>query len=131
SLVYDQQVAVEAFSQADLPQDPGLVLLGAIMANGHTVAEGETALLAGVNRLREAPPTDAELAEAKNELRAAALRERETIEGRASAIGYALVVDKDPNAVNTELAKLQAVTAADIQRVARKYLDPQRRMTSR
>jgi zinc protease len=131
SLVYDQQVAVEAFSQADLPQDPGLVLLGAIMASGHTVAEGEAALLAEVNRLREAPPTDAELAEAKNELLASALRERETIEGRASAIGYALIVDKDPNAVNTELAKLQAVTVADVQRVARKYLDPQRRMTIR
>ena len=56
------------------------------------------------------------------------IRERETIDGRASAIGYALRVDGDPNAVNTELAKLQAVTAADIQRVARKYLADDRRI---
>lgn len=131
SLVYDKQIAVEAFSQADLPQDPGLMLLGAIMSNGKTLAEGEAALLAEVKRLRDAPPSAAELSEAKNELLAGALRERETIEGRASAIGYALVVDGDPNAVNTELGKLQAVTAADVQRVAKKYLAEDRRMTIR
>jgi len=131
SLVYDQQIAVESFSQADLPQDPGLFMVGAIMSSGKTIQQGETALLAEVKRLRDAPPTAAELAEAKNELLTGALRERETIEGRASAIGYALRVDGDPNAVNTELAKLQAVTAADVQRVARKYLAEDRRMTIR
>jgi len=131
SLVYDKQVAVEAFSNADLPQDPGLFIVGAIMSSGHTVDEGEAALLAEVKRLREAPPTAAELAEAKNELLTGALRERETIEGRASAIGYALAVTGDANTVNTELAQLQAVTAADVQRVARTYLGEDRRVTIR
>ncbi|TAJ71368.1 MAG: insulinase family protein [Phenylobacterium sp.] len=131
SLVYDQQIAVEAFSSADLPQDPGLFMVGAIMSNGKTIQQGETALLAQVKRLRDAPPTAAELSEAKNELLAGALRERETIEGRGSAIGYALTVDGDANAVNTELARLQAVTAADIQRVTAKYLAEDRRMTIR
>lgn len=129
SLVYDQQIAAEAFSQADLPQDPGLIVLGAIMSNGKTIAQGEAALLAEAKRLRDAPPSEAELAEAKNELLAGALRERETIEGRASAMGYAAIVDGDPNAVNTELAALQKVTAADVQRVARTYLADERRMT--
>ncbi len=131
SLVYDKQIAVEAFSNADLPQDPGLFMVGAIMSNGKTIADGEAALLAEVKRLRDAPPTAAELTEAKNELLAGALRSRETIEGRGSAIGYALTVDGDPNAVNTELAALQAVTAADVQRVAAKYLAEDRRMTIR
>lgn len=131
SLVYDKQIAVEAFSQADLPQDPGMVLVGAIMSNGKTLAQGEAALLAEVKRLRDAPPTDAELAEAKNELLAGSLRERETIEGRASALGYALIVDGDPGSVNTELGELQAVTAADVQRVAKKYMAEDRRMTIR
>lgn len=131
SLVYEKQIAAEAFSNADLPHDPGLVALGAVMASGHTIQEGESALLAEVARLRNAPPSDAELAEAKNELVADALRERETIEGRASALGYALRVAGDPNHVNTDLAAIQAVTAADVQRVAKAYLDPDRRMTIR
>ncbi|PZQ56032.1 MAG: peptidase M16 [Phenylobacterium zucineum] len=131
SLVYDKQIAAEAFSSADLPEDPGMFMVGAILASGHTIAQGETALLAEVKRLRDAPPTAAELAEARNELLAGALKERETIEGRANAIGYSIAVSGDANAVNTELAQLQAVTAADVQRVARKYLADDRRMAIR
>lgn len=129
SLVYDQQVASEVYSDASLPQQPGMVMVGAILASGKTVAEGEKALLAQVARLRDAPPTEAELTEAKNELIAGKLRERETIDGRAFALGYALSTAGDPALANRELAQLQAVSAADVQRVARKYMADNGRMT--
>ncbi|HEY8573419.1 pitrilysin family protein [Phenylobacterium sp.] len=131
SLVYEKQIAAEAFSSADLPAQPGMVAVGAIMASGHTIEEGEKALLAEVKRLRDAPPSAAELAEAKNELIAGKLRERETIDGRGFALGYALRIQGDAAKANTELQDLQAVTAADVQRVARKYLADERRMTIR
>ena len=131
SLVYRQQLAAEAFSSADLPHDPGMFLVGAILASGHTIAQGETALLAEVKRLRDAPPTPAELAEAKNELLAGALRERETIDGRANALGYALRVTGNAANANTELGALQAVSAVDVQRVARKYLSEDWRISIR
>jgi zinc protease len=131
SLVYDKQIAAEIYSNADLPAQPGNFAVGAILASGHTIAEGEAALLAQVKRMRDAPPTPAELAEAKNELVAGKLRERETIDGRGFALGYALRIDGDAAKANTELADLQAVTAADVQRAAKKYLDPQLRMTIR
>jgi zinc protease len=131
SLVYDKQIAAQIFSNADLPQQPGSFMVGAIMSSGHSIDEGEAALLAEVKRLRDAPPTAAELNEAKNELVAGKLRERETIDGRAFALGYALRINGNAAKANTELSDLQAVTAADVQRVAQKYLDPQRRMTIR
>lgn len=131
ALVYEQQIAVEAFSQADLPQQPGLFAVGAILASGQTVDAGEAALLAQVARLRDAPPTEAELEEARNELIAGALRERETVDGRAFALGYAWATQGDPAKANTELADLAAVTAADVQAVAQKYLAEDRRMTIR
>jgi len=131
SLVYEKQVAAEIFSNADLPQQPGNFMVGAILASGHTIAQGETALLAEVKRLRDAPPTAAELSEAKNELVAGKLRERETIDGRGFALGYALRVDGDAAKANTELADLQKVTAADVQRVAARYLADNSRMTIR
>ncbi|MDB5450725.1 MAG: peptidase family [Phenylobacterium sp.] len=130
-LVYDQQVATEIFSNADLPQQAGNFMVGAVMASGHNLAQGESALLAQVKRLRDAPPTAAELDEAKNELVAGKLRERETIDGRGFALGYALRINGDAAKANTELTDLQAVTAADVQRVARKYLADDRRMTIR
>ncbi|WP_309088181.1 pitrilysin family protein [Phenylobacterium sp.] len=131
SLVYEKQIAAEAMSNADLPQDPGLFMVGAVMASGHTIQEGEAALLAEVKRLRDAPPSAAELAEAKNELIAGQLRERETIDGRAFALGQMLMLTGDAAKANTVLAELQAVTAADVQRVAQKYLADDKRMTIR
>lgn len=131
SLVYDQRIATEIYSNADLPQQPGSFAVGAVMASGHGVEEGEKALLAQVEKLRAAPPTPAELAEAKNELIAAKLRERETIDGRGYALGYALRIQGDAAKANSELADIAAVTPAEVQRVAQKYLDPDRRMTIR
>ncbi|MET0274236.1 MAG: pitrilysin family protein, partial [Phenylobacterium sp.] len=131
ALVYDKQIATAIFSNADLPADPGMFMTGAIMASGHSIDEGEQALLAEVARLQAAPPSAAELDEAKNELVAGALRERETIDGRGFALGYALMTEGDAARANDELAALQAVSAADVQRVARAYLAADRRMTVR
>ncbi|MDE2488666.1 MAG: insulinase family protein [Alphaproteobacteria bacterium] len=129
SLVYRQRIATEVFSNADLPQQPGNFMVGAIMASGHTLAEGEKALLTQVQRLRAAPPTAAELAAAKNQLIAGKLRDRETIEGRGFALGYALRIEGSPAKANTDLTAIENVTATDVQRVAQKYLDPDTRMT--
>jgi len=131
SLVYDQQIAQNAFSSADLNNQAGLFYVGAVMAGGKTVEQGEASLHTEVAKLRDAPPTEAELSEAKNELVAAAVRERETIDGRANALGNALLIEGDAARANADIAAIQAVSAADVQRVARTYLRDDRAVTIR
>jgi zinc protease len=121
SLVYTQQVAAEAFGSANLRQDTGYFALGAILAGGKQPAEGERSLLAELKKMQDAPVTKAELDKAVNQLVANALRERETNSGKAFAIGNAAVIVGDAKRVNTDIERLQAVTAADVQRVMKKY----------
>jgi len=131
SLVYDQQIAAQIGSSPDFSQQAGNLNVYAIMAGGQSPEAGIEALKAEVARFRDAPVTAAELSEAKNELVAHALRERETIEDRARTLGFALIMTRDAAVADREIAEIQAVTAADIQRVARKYLTDQRSITVR
>lgn len=129
SLVYRDQLAAQASSFYEAKQGTGLLSVYAILAGGKTAAEGERGLTAEIARLRDAPVTAAELAEAKNELLTEALQSRETAEGKASQLAQGVIVERDPAAADKRLAAIAAVTAADVQRVARRYLAPQRSST--
>ena len=127
SLVYQQQLAQMANANADLREDLGIFQLTAIVAAGKKPEEAEAALLAEIKKLQDAPVTAAELEKAKNQIITSQLRQRETNNGKANALGQAAVLLGDPNRVNTDLDKLQAVTAADVQRVAKKYFTDKNR----
>lgn len=131
SLVYEQQIAAQASSMPDFSQQAGYLAAYSLMAGEATPDQGIAAITAEIARFRDEPVTDAELAEAKNELVAGALRERETTDQRASALGWSLIMTGDPAAADTEIAAIQAVTAAEVQRVARRYLTPERVITVR
>jgi zinc protease len=127
SLVYQQQLAQSANANADLREDLGVFQLTAIVAAGKKPEDAEAALLAETKKLQDVPVTAAELEKAKNQIITSQLRQRETNNGKANALGQAAVLLGDPNRVNTDLDKLQAVTAADVQRVARKYFTDKNR----
>jgi zinc protease len=98
------------------------------MSEGHTAAEGEKALLAELKKIQDSPVSAAELEKAKNQLVTRAYQEREQNDGKAFAIGQAIIYEGDANAVNTDIQKLQAVTIADVQRVMKKYFTDNNRV---
>jgi zinc protease len=128
SLVYSRQIAQEAFANADLRQQAGLFVVGAIVASEKTAAEVEIALTEELENLKQAPPEPAELEKAKNQLVTGELRDRQTCTGKADLLGEATVLLGDPARANTELERLQRVTAPEIQRVAQKYFVPGNRV---
>ncbi|MBX9795452.1 pitrilysin family protein [Sphingomonas sp.] len=122
SLVYRDQLAVNAGTFMSSRQSTGALAVYAILAGGKTAAQGEAALKREIARLRDAPVTAAELAKARNRILTSTLRARETADGKASALAEAIIIDGDPAAADRQLAEIAAVTAADVQRVARRYL---------
>lgn len=122
SLVYNQQIATSTGGNLTDIEDGGYYAPYAILAGGKGVEEAEKALAAEIEKLRSQPVTAAELTEAKNEIVSQSLAERETFNGRAFEMGEALVRTGNPRAADERLAAVQKVTAADVQRVARKYL---------
>jgi zinc protease len=128
SLIYEQQIAQSADASPDLREDAGLFYFIVVVAGEKKPEDAERALLAEIKKLQDAPPTAAELDKAKNQLVTNELRQRETSNGKALALGSSAVLLGDPNRVNTDLAKLQAVTAADVQRVVKKYFTDANRL---
>jgi len=128
SLVYDAQIAAQASSSPDFAQQGGSLAAYSLMTGGHSVQEGEAAILAEIARFRDEPVTEAELEEAKTELIAGILRQRESVDDQAFALGYALMMTGQAATADQEVAAIQAVSAADVMRVARQYLTPERRI---
>lgn len=115
-------IAQEVFAEAEMREDVGLFGVIAIMASDKQPADAEKIIRAELQSLAAKPVPAAELEKAKNLILTSALRERETSNGKAFALGEALILQNDASVVNTGLAKVQAVTAADVQRVVKQYL---------
>jgi zinc protease len=127
SLVYAKQIAVAAGGETVALEDPGLFYFYAILQNGQTAEAGEAALTAEADRLRNELVGEAELTKAKNQFISHLVFDRATLEERGSAIAHAAVILGDWTWVNREMAQYAKVTAADVQRVARKYFVPTNR----
>ncbi|MCS6776266.1 MAG: pitrilysin family protein [Chloroherpetonaceae bacterium] len=93
------------------------------------VDQMEADLLTRIVRLRAVPPTRNDFNAARSRVLGRLLLDIETAAGYARALGYADITGGDtPEALRARLARL---TPDDIQRFARQYLDPDRRVTVR
>jgi zinc protease len=116
------EIAQEIYADADMRRDLGMFLAFAVLGGDHQPSEAEAGIRAEIAELAKSGPGAAELQKAKNLILTSALRERETCNGKAFALGEAILVYGDAAIANNGLTMLQNVTAADVQRVVTKYL---------
>jgi zinc protease len=86
-------------------------------------------MLAEIRTLATQPIAAAELDKIKTKIITQELAQRQTSEGKAFALGEAILLKDDPASVNTDLTALQAVSADDVQRVLKKYVLDAHRVT--
>jgi zinc protease len=121
-LVKDKQIAVNVFAGAQGARATGLARIIALVKPGTNLEEVEKAAYAQVAKAQDEPVSDWELEKVRMKYRHDHAAQLASTLSRAVQLAYYTVAWHDPNVINTEEARLEAVTKADIQRVAKKYL---------
>jgi zinc protease len=121
SLVRDQQLAVQAEGQTLDLKLGGFFYFDAVANVGKSPAQLQAALDKQIALLRTQPVSAGELAKAKNQALTRRVFGLLSTEDKASELGEADLFYGTPAEVNRKIAQIDAVTAADVQRVARKY----------
>jgi len=124
-LVYEKQIALQAQCTGNFTEESNLFFVLAIMNPGHMPAEGEAEVESELDRLKTGQIPSEELSKAKNQVLRDFILSRQTSQSRAEELGYAAVILKNPELVNTELARFLGITPEDIARVVKKYFVPE------
>jgi zinc protease len=107
--------------------EPGWYNISATVAPGQKTAAVDQVLLKTLQDLRDKTVTADELQRAKNQLMATFVLGNRDIDSQASQLAYNHVVAGDYRYSDRYLEAIQKVTVADVQRVAKEYLAPERR----
>ena len=130
SLVYQAQIATEAGAESETTADPGFFSLHAILAPGQSVAKAESLLESEALRLQKTQVSTKELQKVKNQMMKDYIEGLMTIDGQAQSLAVTEILRGDYQAIFEDLKKYEAVTAQDIQRAAKIYLNKKRRVTA-
>lgn len=127
SIVEQKQIALTAQGFSGFPGDkyPNLMLFYAMTAPSHTVEEVAEALNAEIERLKTEPVSDEELERVKTQARAALLRSLDSNSDMASLMLEYEVKTGSWKNLFQQIDQIEAVTAQDIQRVARSTFIPE------
>ncbi|MEN6372063.1 MAG: pitrilysin family protein [Armatimonadota bacterium] len=117
----ESQLATSASASAGLRKDPGLFMLSATGQQNVTAGRLEKALLDEVEKAKTTLPTNEELTRAKNQFEAYLIYQNDSVSDQGENLGY-YECETSWKFMDELHPKIEAVTAEDVQRVARKYL---------
>jgi zinc protease len=122
ALVYDQQAAANVSAYQGSNEDVGEFLVTITPRPGHTLTELEAAADAVIDKLKAEGPTAEEIQRATAGEELSILTGLESNLGKAMQLSNGAAMHGDPGYFRTAFQKSMAVTAADVTRVANKYL---------
>jgi zinc protease len=127
-LVYDEQVAQSVSAYHDSQLVSGDFYVRVTAREGLALDALEAAVLEAVASIAAIPPRTDELARVVAEAELMAVSGLETLIGKADQMNANFYYTGDPDHVAETLASYRALRPADIQRVAREYLDGRNRI---
>lgn len=126
-LVEKDQLVLSANGGISPSLDPGQFLFTFQIRSGKQPAAAEKALYEELERLSRDPVPAEELQKARNQILAGFYRQLKTIAGKANLLGSYEVFYGAWSRINEAPARIEKVTAADVQRVAARLFSPRNR----
>jgi zinc protease len=122
ALVFDEQAAASVNAGQNSSEDVGEFMVSMTPRPGHSLTDLETAADAVIERLKREGPTAEEVQKATAGEELSFVRGLESNLGKAFQLANGAAIHGDAGHFRTDYQKTLAVTAADVQRVANKYL---------
>ncbi|MCD8742228.1 insulinase family protein [Mucilaginibacter roseus] len=122
AIVDKKQLATSISSSFDESFDPGLFMIYGVVAKTSNETAVEKAIDEELSKVIEQGVTERELQKVKNQKLVQLYRQLETINGKANSLGTYELFFGDYKKLFDAPAEFNKVTAADIKRVAAKYL---------
>jgi zinc protease len=117
-LVVDEQMVQEVDAYQMSSRLGSMFLIEALPTEGHTIEEVEAAIADELNKLATDGPTPAEVERVQNQLQISFLRNLEDLMSRASSLNRYRSLTGDPDWVDEDLARYNAVDVAAVQAAA-------------
>ncbi len=128
TLVDEEQKAVQVFNFPLPTEDPGLSVAIGLTNMGVSPKDLEEAMNGVIEKIRNEKISADELQKLRNQIETDFITQNASVVGVAENLANYEMYLGDANLINTELERYMAVTAEDIQRVAKKYFAPNNRV---
>jgi predicted Zn-dependent peptidase len=119
-------LGLDGGAQVLIREDPGLFAMFGVYLDPAAGDKIEKLLADEVAAVAAKGVTADELRTAKNQIQAGFVFGLESVDGIANQIGLSWILTGDPTQFLRDLEMFEKVTAADVKRVAKQYLTPER-----
>lgn len=131
ALVYDKPLAQHVSASNQSQDHSSVFTIEAIAQPGVSLDKLEAAIDAEVAKLLAAPPSEAEVKRAQNQLETGFVARLQSVAGRASLLNQYQMAVGDPGYAEKDLARYRAATPAKVQAFVKSTLDPNARVIVR
>lgn len=129
ALVDEQKKAYVIQSFPFSSEDPGLYLVFGLANMGVPVEDLEKAMDAEIEKVMKELISEKEFQKVKNQVESQFVQQNSSMIGIAEQLANYHVYFKDSNLINTEINRYNKITREDLQRVAKKYLTKENRVS--
>lgn len=121
--IFEKQNAIYAYAGHSSMKENGIFSVAIQMKPGLTAKSVESGLISELNKVKSVQVSEAELRRAKIQMMKSYVDGLQTLDAKARALASSEILTGSYDQFFLDLKKYQAVTAKDIQRVAKQYVD--------